>query len=97
VREGLKEGGTVVVNHKKVPKIANFKVYSVNATKIALENGLIVAGWAVVNTAMVGATAKALGVISKVALESVVRKRWRGDLAERNLRAALRAFEEVGG
>ncbi|MCQ5374960.1 MAG: 2-oxoacid:acceptor oxidoreductase family protein [Candidatus Methanomethylicia archaeon] len=97
VREGLKEGGTVVVNHKKVPKISNFKVYSVNATKIALENGLIVAGWAVVNTAMVGATAKALGVISKVALESVVRKRWRGDLAERNLRAALRAFEEVGG
>ncbi|MGC8935810.1 MAG: 2-oxoacid:acceptor oxidoreductase family protein [Candidatus Methanomethylicaceae archaeon] len=96
VREGLKESGTVVVNHKSVPKIDDFKVYSVNATKIAVDNGLIVAGWAVVNAAMVGATAKVLGLVTKGALESVIRRRWGGELGEKNLRAALMAYEEVG-
>lgn len=97
VREGLKEGGTAIVNHKKFPKIDKFRVYVVDATKIAVENGLMVAGWAVVNTAMVGATAKVLGIISKEVLESVVRRRWRGELGDKNLRATLRAFEEVRG
>ncbi len=97
VREGLKEDGIIVVNHRRTPKIEGFRVYSVNASKIAVENGLIVAGWAVVNTAMVGALARVLGIVSKESLESVVRRRWGGDLGDKNLRAALRAFEVVGG
>jgi pyruvate ferredoxin oxidoreductase gamma subunit len=75
--------------------LPQFKVIDVDATKIALENGLIVAGWAVVNTAMLGALARVLGIISKEALEKVVRGRWKGELGEKNLRAALTAFQEV--
>jgi Pyruvate/2-oxoacid:ferredoxin oxidoreductase gamma subunit len=44
---------------------------------------------------MLGAISKILGMVSKEALEKVVRKKWGGDLGERNLRATLQAFEEV--
>jgi pyruvate ferredoxin oxidoreductase gamma subunit len=62
-----------------------------------MENGLVVAGWAVVNTAMLGAIAKVLGYFSKEVLEKVVRMRWGGDLGTKNIRATLQAFEEVSG
>jgi pyruvate ferredoxin oxidoreductase gamma subunit len=95
VTAGLKNGGVLLINHRQKPDLPQFKVIDVDATKIALENGLIVAGWAVVNTAMLGALARVLGIISKEALEKVVRGRWKGELGEKNLRAALTAFQEV--
>jgi pyruvate ferredoxin oxidoreductase gamma subunit len=95
VTAGLKDGGKIVANQRTQPDIKNYKVYIVDATRIAMENGLVVAGWAVVNTAMLGAIAKVLGTISKGALEKVVRMRWGGDLGDRNIRAALQAFGEV--
>ncbi|MGA2573342.1 MAG: 2-oxoacid:acceptor oxidoreductase family protein [Candidatus Methanomethylicaceae archaeon] len=95
VTAGLKDSGEIVVNHRTQPDIKKYKVHIVDATRIAMENGLVVAGWAVVNTAMLGAIAKVLGTISKGALEKVVRMRWSGDLGDRNIRAALQAFGEV--
>jgi 2-oxoacid:acceptor oxidoreductase gamma subunit (pyruvate/2-ketoisovalerate family) len=95
VTAGLKKGGTIVANHKEKEDVPGFKVYVVDATRIAVENGLMVAGWAVVNTAMLGATAKVLGNISKEAVEKVVRMRWSGELGDKNIRAALQAFGEV--
>jgi pyruvate ferredoxin oxidoreductase gamma subunit len=95
VMAGLKESSSVIINHKQRPDIQKFKLFVVDATRIAMENGLVVAGWAVVNTAMLGAISKILGIVSKEALEKVVRKKWGGDLGERNLRATLQAFEEV--
>jgi pyruvate ferredoxin oxidoreductase gamma subunit len=95
VTAGLKGGGTVVANHKQRKEIDDFKVFIVDATKIAIDNGLMVAGWAVVNTAMLGAMAKVLGNISKDAVEKVVRMRWSGELGNKNIMAALQAYEEV--
>ncbi len=95
VTAGLKKGGTIVANHREVKRIDNFKVYLVDATRIAVDNGLMVAGWAVVNTAMLGAIAKVLGNISKEAVEKVVRMRWSGELGDKNIKAALQAFGEV--
>jgi pyruvate ferredoxin oxidoreductase gamma subunit len=95
VMAGLKESSSIVVNHKQRPDIQKFKLFVVDATRIAMDNGLVVAGWAVVNTAMLGAIAKILGNVSKEVLEKVIRKKWAGDLGERNLRATLQAFEEV--
>jgi pyruvate ferredoxin oxidoreductase gamma subunit len=94
---GLKDNGSIVVNAKQMPDAQKFKFYVVDATRIAMENGLVVAGWAVVNTAMLGAIARVLGGISKEAVEKVVRMRWSGDLGDRNIKAALHAFEEVSG
>ncbi|MGQ9760012.1 MAG: hypothetical protein ACUVQ5_05550 [Candidatus Methanomethylicaceae archaeon] len=51
------------MNHKRVPNIENFRVYAVNASRMA-----------VVNTAMVGALAKVLGIISKGLLEKSKRR-----------------------
>lgn len=95
VTEGLKEGGTLLVNHRQKPDFPQFKVIAIDATKIALENGLVVAGWAVVNTAMLGALSRLLGIISKRSVEAVVSSKWKGDLGSKNLKAALDAFEVV--
>ena len=97
VTSGLKENGSIIVNSKQEPKIDCFKVYYVDASGIALRNGLMVAGWAVVNTAMLGAIARVIGKISRDAVEKVVRMRWGGDLGTRNIEAALQAYEEVSG
>lgn len=97
VTSGLKDSGSMVVNAKQMPDAQRYRVYVVDATRIAMENGLVVAGWAVVNTAMLGAIARVLGGISKEAVEKVVRMRWSGDLGDRNIQAALHAFEEVSG
>jgi Pyruvate/2-oxoacid:ferredoxin oxidoreductase gamma subunit len=35
-------------------------------------------------------------MVSRVTLEKVVRRRWRGELGERNVRAALAAYEVTG-
>lgn len=95
VTAGLKVGGSIVANHKLGKQINGFKVHIVDATRIAMENGLMVAGWAIVNTAMLGAMARVLGNISKEAVEKVVRVRWGGELGDRNIKAALQAYEEV--
>jgi len=95
VTAGLKDGGTIIANHREAKKIGSFRVFVVDATRIAVDNGLMVAGWAVVNTAMLGAIAKVLGNISKEAVEKVVRMRWSGELGDKNIKAALQAFGEV--
>jgi pyruvate ferredoxin oxidoreductase gamma subunit len=97
VTAGLKEGGSIIVNSKQEPKIDSFKVFYVDASGIAVKNGLVVAGWAVVNTAMLGAIARVIGKMSKDAVEKVVRMRWSGELGSRNIDAALQAYEEVLG
>ncbi len=98
VVEGLKPGGTVIVNSTKPPEelaLKGYRVYYVNATKIALDLGLVVAGWPVVNTAMLGAVARALGIVSIDSVVTAIRNRWPGRLGEANAEAAKRAFEDV--
>lgn len=95
VTAGLKEGGTIVANHHMQREVDGFRVHVVDATRIAIENGLMVAGWAVVNTAMLGAISRVLGNVSREAVEKVVRMRWSGELGDKNIVAALRAYEEV--
>ncbi len=90
---GIKGGGILLVNGRSAPDVPGVRCAAVDATAIAVENGLVVAGWAVVNTAMLGAISKASGMVGRATLEKVVRKRWRGELGERNVRAALAAYE----
>lgn len=90
---GMKEGGILLVNSKTAPAREGVRCAAVDATAIALENSLVVAGWAVVNTAMLGAIAKVSGMVDKGILEKVIRRKWQGQLGDRNVRAALTAFE----
>ena len=98
VTEGLKKRGVIVINTKKKPEeigLKGWKTATVDATGIALELNLLVAGLPVVNTSILGGFAKATG---EVALESVltaVRETWSGAAGEKNARATQLAYERL--
>jgi len=91
VAAGLKPSGIVVLNSKEVPKnLKGVKVALVDATKIAIE----ILGVPITNTTMLGALTKATGVVSLESTEKVIGKRF-GKLAEKNINAAKRAYEQT--
>jgi 2-oxoacid:acceptor oxidoreductase gamma subunit (pyruvate/2-ketoisovalerate family) len=98
VTEGLKKDGIIVMNTTKKPSevgLQGWRVATVDATGIALELNLLVAGLPVVNTSITGAFAKAT---SEVQLESVlkaIKETWTGGAGEKNARAAELAYERL--
>ncbi|HKZ63835.1 MAG TPA: 2-oxoacid:acceptor oxidoreductase family protein [Thermoplasmata archaeon] len=90
---GLKEGGTVVANTDG-PLAVDTEAYTIDATRIALEEGLGSRSVPIVNTAMVGALAGATHIVG---LEAILRSiaRLVPQKPEANRRAAERAFAEV--
>jgi 2-oxoacid:acceptor oxidoreductase gamma subunit (pyruvate/2-ketoisovalerate family) len=98
VTEGLKKDGIVLVNTTKRPDEVNLKgckVATVDATGIALELNLMVAGAPVVNTSILGAFAKASGEISLESVLKVIKETWAGSAGEKNARAAELAYERM--
>ena len=96
VTAGLKDGGTLIVNSSK--KLADIKLELggpwrlavVNATAIALELLKV----PIVNTTMLGALIKATDTIKLDSLLEPIKERF-GKLAQRNIEACKRAYEEV--
>lgn len=98
VTEGLKKDGVVVLNTTKNPseiRLGNYHVATVDATGIALELGLQVAGQPIVNTSMVGAFAGATGEVRLESVLKVIMENWRGSIGEKNARAAKLAYERL--
>lgn len=104
VTEGITEATTFIVNSplssEDVRKQLNFqegKVYTVDATKIALET----LGRNIPNTPMLGALTKATGILEKDMLIEEVRKglakKFGETIIQKNLDAIERAFQEVTG
>ncbi len=96
VFQGVRQGGIVIVNSGKqvdasVPPGVN--LITIDATSIALE----VLGLPITNTTLMGAFAAATGEIKFSALEHALRHRFPVELAEKNIRAAKKAFEIVKG
>lgn len=90
VTKELKEDGILIINSKnKINK--NIKQFVVNATDIALET----LGKPIVNTAMLGALVKAIGIVKLNTVLDVVRERFVGDLGERNAKAVEKAYKET--
>jgi pyruvate ferredoxin oxidoreductase gamma subunit len=96
VTSGLKENGMLVINTRKsFPEIeakfkAECKLAKVDATSIAKE----ILGIPVTNTTMVGALVRATGVVKLDSLLQPLEQRF-GRLAERNIKAMQRAYEET--
>ncbi len=95
VTGGLKPGGLLVVNAKSLadfpPEIKNgFEIALVDGGRIARE----VLGVPIVNTTMLGALLKARGLVKLTSLEAPLKHRF-GKLAEKNLAAMKRAYEET--
>ncbi len=95
VTRGLRKDGLVIINSRRPMRFNGYQVYVVDATGIALELGLVVAGWPVVNTAMLGALAKATGLVKLSSVVEEIREYWPGRVGEANAQAAQLAYEKV--
>ncbi len=92
---GLKDGGTLLVNAEEPLDLdrRNVKAFYVPATRIAIET----IGRPIMNTALMGAFARITGLIGVEAVEQAVTERFPKEIAEKNILAVRKAFEEVGG
>ncbi len=95
VTSGLKSNGVIVANTRSRPDVAGYRVYCVDATSIAVKHGLVISGWPVVNTVMLGALAESTGVVRVRSIVEAVRARFSGETAERNVEAVIEAAGSV--
>ncbi len=100
ILDGLQENGKVIINSTKKPEDFDFhgkngiKVFTVDATKIAIEQKLGSASAPIVNTAIVGAIAKVTGLVTidsvkKAIFDTIPRYQ------EKNADAAEATFNQV--
>ena len=96
VTSGLKANGIAIINTRKQAEELRqefgfgWALATINATKIARET----LGVPITNTTMVGAVIKATGVVELESLIEPLKNRF-GRLAERNINAMKRAYEET--
>ncbi len=93
--DGLKPGGFIIINsNKSEDEVKNLfpgcNIALVDATHIAKEE----LGVPITNTTMLGALIKAAGIVDLDFLEEPIRERF-GVVAQRNINAYKRAFEET--
>lgn len=100
---GVNDKGIIVINtrDKSIVREDMFKlygkakVYIVDAVGIAKRNNLIVAGWPVVNTSMLGSLSKALGIISIENMALAVKEYFGGNIGELNAKVVREAYNET--
>ena len=99
----VRDRGVIIVNTNKPEKAdpesfnleGGARIYIVDATRIALQNKLVVAGWPVVNTSMLGAFSKATGLVSIDSVVEAIKDYFPGRIGEVNALAAKQAYEET--
>lgn len=98
VSRGLKEGGNLLLNTDRTPqdfpRFSAFRVATVNANPIALRHGLGSRTHPIVNTAILGAFARATGFVSLDAVCEAIREEVPSH-HEANVAAAREAYEGV--
>jgi len=98
VTEGLKKEGIIIINTRKKPEEINIKegrLATVDATGIALELQLLVAGLPILNTPMLGAFSRATEEVKLESVLEVIRQEWGGAAGEKNAKAATLAHERL--
>jgi len=98
VTAGLKAGGWILINSPKpssaFPTLAKFRVATVDANRIAHENGLGTATAPVVNTVILGAFAKVTGLVGLKAITEGIQENV-PTKPEANVAAAKAAYEQA--
>ncbi|MCD6369917.1 MAG: pyruvate ferredoxin oxidoreductase subunit gamma [Thermoplasmata archaeon] len=97
VTEGLKEGGIMIVNTSKKPEelhLEDYKIATVDATKIAIEHKLGSLAAPIVNTAILGAYARAVGNVKIEYVLEAIRENAPAK-KEENALAAKDAYEQT--
>jgi pyruvate ferredoxin oxidoreductase gamma subunit len=90
VTKGLKRDGNIVINSAEKTK-SDFRIFNIDATKIALD----ILGKPIVNTAMLGAFAKATKIVTMKSLEEALKEKFSGTLLEKNIQAVKKAYDEM--
>jgi pyruvate ferredoxin oxidoreductase gamma subunit len=96
VTSGLKEGATIIVNTSQPladEKYKKFKVFTVDASKVALD----IFKADIVNTAILGAFSKVTGVVSRDAINKAVEDRFEGKqkIIDMNKEAVKQVYNQV--
>jgi 2-oxoacid:acceptor oxidoreductase gamma subunit (pyruvate/2-ketoisovalerate family) len=98
VTKGLGEKGILIVNSPKEPKklkeelkMTEGTVWTVHATDMAMR----ILGRPITNTAMLGAVARATEVVKMESIETAVKERFPGPLAEKNIGVIKEAYKEA--
>lgn len=96
---GLEKDGFVVVNTCMTPEslgLTNgYRVAVADANRVAEEVGLIVSGTVMINTAMLGAIARATGIIGLEHVEKAMSSIFSPRAAKKNFEAARLTFEQT--
>jgi 2-oxoacid:acceptor oxidoreductase gamma subunit (pyruvate/2-ketoisovalerate family) len=97
VKGRVRKGGTIIVNTSCKPEDAaingDFDVATVDATGIALKLRLLKEGAPVINTPLLGAFAKATGIVSLGNIEKALRSKLPAAVASQNFETVRAAFE----
>ena len=98
---GMKPGGTMLVNTTQGAEAlgidGDFRVVTSDVTGAAEAAGVIVGGQTIVSAAIVGAVAKATGLVTMDGVEAAIADAVSGSAATKNLEAARTAFECTAG
>jgi 2-oxoacid:acceptor oxidoreductase gamma subunit (pyruvate/2-ketoisovalerate family) len=99
VLEGAKENAFLIVNstegEKGLGPDRHFNTCAVDATGIALELGLVVAGQPVASTPMLGAFSRATKLVSMESISRAILEEWGGGIGQKNVKAAEEAYERT--
>ena len=92
----LKPDGELIINSPNPPeafqKLGSFKIITIAATRIAMRHRIGSISTPIVNTTMVGALAKVLG-LSFESVVTAIKGKFKAD--EKNIASALEAYEKV--
>jgi len=98
---GLRPGGTLVVNTTRSPEElgvwGGVRVVTSDVTGAAQAVDLIVGGQPMVSTAILGAVARATGLITMESVEAAIGAAFSGSAAKKNIEAARIAYECTRG
>ena len=99
VTSGLNQGGWLIVNSTRRPTEISlkggFQIATANATLIAQQVGLVIAGVSVVNTPILGAFLRATGLLSLESVHQAIKGKFSTADADRNFRAVQLAFDST--
>lgn len=97
VISGLRREGWLVVNSWRRPEElgvkGNLNIATADATRVCRDLGLIVAGLIIVNTAILGAFARATKMVELASIEKVIRERFSDATSGLNLKAIRMTYE----
>jgi len=98
VTAGMKQNGWILINSHQPPEVFNdlkgFRTATVDATSIAIRNGLGSRTSPIINTAILGAFSKVTGLVGIDSVALAIREELSGKKDE-NAKAAREAFNEV--